>query len=305
MEDMDTLRRDVDAIMRYLTKIDPLWNSKGAGGVIPPLSPDDNTPVAKKPYATPVSTDGARVRRTPTTVPKDNVMYVLPYGGYRNVTGSIEDESNPSYRWYILEDDGYARMDVMRLEWLENPPQPKPIEPVVPVYTGAAWEAPVTPYRVTNTHHNERNHEGIDLSAAIGTPVLCGTGGGFVTKTFTCVPCGLIAEQQARMGTTDPNTGYGLGNYVIVRYHATQTPAAVQALMGQKVYLYILYAHLSHIDVQPQQSIIRYGRIGKVGTSGNSTGPHLHIQARISGLANADFYSIRDSEIDPALIYAL
>lgn len=41
------------------------------------------------------------------------------------------------------------------------------------------------------------------------------------------------------------------------------------------------YGHLSQIDVEPGQEIIRGQELGKVGSTGRSTGPHLHYEVRI------------------------
>ncbi len=42
------------------------------------------------------------------------------------------------------------------------------------------------------------------------------------------------------------------------------------------------YAHLSHIDVAMDQVVSRGQLVGKVGSTGRSTGPHLHYEVRIN-----------------------
>lgn len=44
-----------------------------------------------------------------------------------------------------------------------------------------------------------------------------------------------------------------------------------------------LYAHLSQIDVEVGQEVERYEQIGIMGTTGNSTGIHLHLEVIING----------------------
>ena len=89
-------------------------------------------------------------------------------------------------------------------------------------------------------------HRGIDVAARYGTPIRA-------TKS------GRIAE-----------TGHSAvaGNYVVVSHW-----------LGFSSY----YAHLSEITVRKGQFVLKTRKIGEVGDSGRSTGPHLHFEIRWRG----------------------
>jgi hypothetical protein len=200
------------------------------------------------------------------------------------------------YKWYKVKDatfmngkgGGYVREDVVTF----TRDTPAPVSPI----NASTWPMPISGYTVTNTHHNHRQHVGIDLAAPLGTKIYSGPNEGYVMKAFHCAPCGDDPEKQMHLGTGEASYGYGLGNYVIVRYY--QHPAE-----NKGHFLFVLYAHLSRINVQEKAALPPYTVIGDVGTSGNSTGPHLHIECRYSDNPLAEFYAIRANEIDPSTIF--
>jgi murein DD-endopeptidase MepM/ murein hydrolase activator NlpD len=90
-------------------------------------------------------------------------------------------------------------------------------------------------------------HSGLDLPAPTGTPV-------------RAAAPGYVAW--ARTGTL-------YGNYVMI-IHSNG--------------LATLYAHMSRMDVAADQFVSRGDQIGVVGSTGLSTGPHLHFEARLNGI---------------------
>ncbi len=99
-------------------------------------------------------------------------------------------------------------------------------------------------WRVHPITGDRRFHAGVDLAAAAGLPV-----------------------QSAHSGTV-VFAGWkgGYGNAVIVRYPDAQYET--------------LYGHLSEILVQQGQIVQAKQTIGKVGSTGLSSGPHLHFELR-------------------------
>jgi murein DD-endopeptidase MepM/ murein hydrolase activator NlpD len=95
----------------------------------------------------------------------------------------------------------------------------------------------------------DRMHTGIDYPAAHGTGVVAAGRG--------CV----------RSAGFD---GGGYGNLVVVEHRAGMTS---------------WYAHLASIAVRRGQCVVAGTPIGTVGSTGNSTGPHLHFELRLRGAA--------------------
>lgn len=96
-------------------------------------------------------------------------------------------------------------------------------------------------YRIHPISGANALHNGVDITAAEGTPVAAGLTGTVVTSTY--------------------NDSYG--NYI-----------AIKDDNGYE----IRYAHLSSRSVSTGQTIEKGEEIGKVGSTGNSTGSHLHLE---------------------------
>lgn len=93
-----------------------------------------------------------------------------------------------------------------------------------------------------------RMHEGIDISGASGTPIAAAAGGTVIVAGW--------------------NGGYG--NLVVIDHGGGLSTA---------------YAHLSSIAVGVGQSVGQGTVVGGMGTTGNSTGVHLHFEVRVNGAA--------------------
>jgi murein DD-endopeptidase MepM/ murein hydrolase activator NlpD len=99
-------------------------------------------------------------------------------------------------------------------------------------------------WRIHPITGNQRFHTGTDLAAPMGTPVL--------------------AAYAGQVAIADFLNGYGL-TITLAHNQGTQET---------------LYAHLSEIFVEPGELVKQGEVIGRVGSTGNSTGPHLHFEFR-------------------------
>lgn len=110
-----------------------------------------------------------------------------------------------------------------------------------------AIPAPITSifgWRIHPISSDKRFHSGTDLGAPLGTPVL--------------------AAYAGQVAIADFLGGYGLAVTLAHNKGSQET----------------LYAHLSEIFVRPGETVKQGEVIGRVGSTGNSTGPHLHFEFR-------------------------
>jgi murein DD-endopeptidase MepM/ murein hydrolase activator NlpD len=93
-----------------------------------------------------------------------------------------------------------------------------------------------------------RKHNGLDLAAPMGTPV--------------------FAAQAGTVSETGADAIYG--NYVVIKHSDNWVS---------------LYGHLSKIKTKKNSEVYAGTLIGEVGSTGQSTGPHLHFELRKNGQA--------------------
>ncbi|MEJ5977047.1 M23 family metallopeptidase [Novosphingobium sp. PS1R-30] len=93
-----------------------------------------------------------------------------------------------------------------------------------------------------------RNHKGIDLAAPLGTPIRA-TADGTVSRAAWAGGYGLMVELS----------------------HGNRTETR--------------YGHMSRLAVMPGEKVAKDSIIGYVGSTGRSTGPHLHYEVLIDGRA--------------------
>lgn len=136
---------------------------------------------------------------------------------------------------------------------------------IVPSGSGFAWPTPGFVSRSSEWFEDREvyNHGGIDIAGAgiMGTPVVAAADGTVIATNSSCThnwgksySCGC---------------GGGYGNYVMIS-HA-----------GGKM---TVYGHLTSLTVSSGQSVSRGQIIGYVGSTGYSTGPHLHYECRLNGV---------------------
>ena len=137
----------------------------------------------------------------------------------------------------------------------ERPPVTAVAEPAGPLTRPLTFEEPVRGFAINSRfgmrrlggEPGVRMHKGVDIAAPQGTSVYSSAEGEIVR----------IGHQPA-----------GYGNFIEMRHPNGMTT---------------MYAHLSRIDVGSGDRVQAGERIGLVGSTGYSTGPHLHFEVRRGG----------------------
>lgn len=123
------------------------------------------------------------------------------------------------------------------------------------IYNGGMFTWPCPGYkRISDEYGNrmhpilgvEKFHNGIDLAASTGTPILAAYDGDVVAADYSG----------------------SMGNYIMIDHGSG---------------LYTIYMHCSALYVSKGQSVYKGQNIAAVGSTGRSTGPHLHFSVRLNG----------------------
>ena len=121
-----------------------------------------------------------------------------------------------------------------------------------PISCSLNFICPLPSYKYISCQYGSGGHKGVDFAAPGGTNIRA-VAGGVVTVS---------------------GWHYSYGNYVMI-YHGTDDQGNTYAT---------LYAHMNSTPpVSVGQSVSQGDVIGYVGTTGNSTGNHLHLELRVNG----------------------
>jgi len=102
-------------------------------------------------------------------------------------------------------------------------------------------------YRISPFTGLRQRHEGIDISNRIGTPIIAPADG----------------------VVTNIGREWGFGKILVISHG-----------FG----FITRFAHLDRIDVKIGQKVKRGEEVAKMGSTGRSTGPHLHYEVRVNGV---------------------
>jgi murein DD-endopeptidase MepM/ murein hydrolase activator NlpD len=185
-------------------------------------------------------------------------LVILPVNGIMH-TVAAKDTLDKIAKTYKVKPEAIVSYELNHLD-LKNPQiavgqklivpgGKKEIPQVATVYRGTAPRGAKTgtgkliwPTSGSLTQAFKPLHKALDIARGVGTPIKAADNGYVVTAGWS-------------------NVGYG--NYIVIDHgNGLQT----------------LYGHLSRIYVKPGDVVTRGAVIGAMGTTGNSTGPHLHFE---------------------------
>lgn len=120
-----------------------------------------------------------------------------------------------------------------------------------------------------NTYNN---HRGTDFRGTLGTNIYAAARGGLYNRYDGCSTWGFWGSR----------CGGGFGNHVRIDHEGIEWDG-----VGWKT----IYAHMQAGTPVGPQSLYCGRYVGKIGSSGNSTGPHLHFEVQKLGYPNDDPYA--------------
>ena len=164
----------------------------------------------------------------------------------------LEEEINSNYELYleVLAQEEALESDIQnKIAELERQEAANSITSTGTYIWPLPGYSPGSAYgwRMHPIYHEMRFHAGEDIGAPTGTPILAADSG---------------------VAAVYPDNGNGYGNYIMINHG------------GGRV---TLYAHMSAFAISGGATVAQGQVIGYVGSTGNSTGPHLHFEVRVNG----------------------
>ena len=135
-------------------------------------------------------------------------------------------------------------------------------------------------YGMSGCFLDNRSHYGIDIPANQGTTLVADYEG-VVFSTYS----GCTHNYAKKSSSEYCGCGGGLGNYIVLEHTYILRD-------GTTIKLYSRYSHLTSISVSKGAVVKSGGKIGTVGSTGNSQGFHLHYQIMLASTGDKTKISI-------------
>ena len=119
------------------------------------------------------------------------------------------------------------------------------------------WPVPGQ-YNLSSCYLDNRNHRSLDIAAPMGEKVVASYAGKVIDIFTGC------EHNWGKSG----NCCSSWGNFVLLEH-------AYKLKNGTSITLYSRYAHLTDVSVKVGQTVTRGEKVGTVGSTGRSSGPHL------------------------------
>lgn len=268
------------------------------------------------PTAIVMGQSASRLRRGPSTT--FDLAGTIPRGTAVPILAVQQENAGQKYRWFkvsfqgqevwIREDNVTYTGDTSALGL------PTDLYPA-PMGANRYW---VRGFNVPpNIDATIVEHDGWDLGAQVGEAMFCGPKGGLVVQSFQCKKCTPDHPSAVPPGgsagdpsvLSDPDWGFGYGNYIIIRYLNEQLPDSTKALLAQRGFpgghLFVMHAHMDQRLIQAAGVTLPGGaQIGTCGNTGNSEGPHLHLEVRAAKDPTFTRWAVlKPGLMDPVVLY--
>lgn len=194
---------------------------------------------------------GERLARLSGFKPQDFLFDQVPGRGGNLSSLPAQDLTIPEFRRQLDDlaqrlDDRFDKLGVLESVLMTDRASKKMLPSVSPIENG--WYSSNFGWRIDPFSGKNAFHEGVDFFAERGTPIVAAAGGIVV-----------FSDRHPEYGNM---VEIDHGNDLVTRY-----------------------AHAATLGVRVGEVVLRGQRIGEVGSTGRSTGSHLHFEIRHKGVA--------------------